>query len=79
MGIQGNTIECVGLIKSGGVGEQQITPFRDSVSSFGENVDASLSNSVVAKDKQTALVQLVIQYYFSSTIFLVLMYSPACI
>jgi len=40
----------------GGVGEQQITPFRDSVSSFTENVDASLSNSVVAKDKQAAFV-----------------------
>ena len=61
----------------GGVGEQQITPFRDSVSSFGENVDASLSNSVVAKNKQAAFVSLVIQYYFNSTIFLVLMYYPA--
>ena len=47
----------------GGVGEQQITPFKDSVSSFGENVDASLSNSVVAEDKQAAFVSLVIQYY----------------
>ena len=35
---------------------QRLKPFRDSVSSFGENVDASLSNSVVAKNKQAAFV-----------------------
>ena len=56
---------------------QRLKPFRDSVSSFGENVDASLSNSVVTEDKQAAFVSLVIQYYFNSTIFLVLMYYPA--
>ena len=59
--------------------ELVLPPWEGGVSSFGENVDAPLSNSVVAKDKQAAFVSLVIQYYFNSNIFLVLMYLPACI
>ena len=36
--------------------ELVLPPWEGGVSSFGENVDASLSNSVVAEDKQGAFV-----------------------